>query len=451
MSIRTHKFKNALVTHRILLSVILLTGLGLRLSMWHFFPDIPLRWDSGDYYSNSIRLAEQGIANWHYINRAPGYFFFLSGSFLLSGNNSIPFVRGMQSLVSTATIAFVYALTLLSFRGLAHRHWVALAAAALIAFYPDHIFFSNLFWTETLFVFLTLAGLVALLKSYRQDHSRAWLFGAGILLALATLTRELLFVFAVVLVPLWLWLVSFPKHRAALARISLYGLAVGLVVLPWMYRNYEQGYGIVLISSQQGQDIWRYNALFLIPGSSQSSLKKELPDGIEGQALNELGLRWALELIAKQPGKWALAKTNEVAKIWTDAQSNIEFFGVRLELISRSAMNQWEPWLRILWLIVLSFIVIGLLVPGSSHVKLLFAFFLVGSMVVFFATYYTQRFRLGLMFPFFPYAALGLYTMGQVVFSRQRNGIALSWQRVIIVALVLGLMYGGYMMQTFAR
>jgi arylsulfatase A-like enzyme/4-amino-4-deoxy-L-arabinose transferase-like glycosyltransferase len=182
----------------------------------------------------------------------PGYTAFVASVLALSGR-SLTAVRFAQVLLSTLTIALVYQLALAWF-----DRRSAIGAAWLAALQPELIAFSHLFWSETLYVFLLVAG-VLLLSRASTPPGRGAAALAGLALGLAALTRSALVLFLPVLVA-WLAFVYRPSWRSALARGAL-ALAVAFAVIaPWTLRNHAVLGGFVLIDSNGPYNLWRGNA-----------------------------------------------------------------------------------------------------------------------------------------------------------------------------------------------
>jgi 4-amino-4-deoxy-L-arabinose transferase-like glycosyltransferase len=138
-----------------------------------------------------------------------------------------------------------------------------LLAAALVAVYPDLVWFSVRFWSETLFmVFLWWA----IERTLKADASRSVsaAAAAGLLFGLAALTREL----ALYLAPIAaLWLLR-PVARWRPSPRSPWraaALALGLVVCvaPWTLRNAVVFKAFVPVSTMGGLNLWQGNTLTL--------------------------------------------------------------------------------------------------------------------------------------------------------------------------------------------
>jgi hypothetical protein len=138
-----------------------------------------------------------------------------------------------------------------------------LAAAAMVAFYPDFVWFSVHFWSETLFIVLLWWAIERLLSSGATEATGAAAF-AGILWGLATLTREL----ALYLAPfalLWLVRGGARRGRPALAaspavrRAGAFMLGLVLTIAPWTIRNAIVFHAFIPVSTMGGSNLWQGN------------------------------------------------------------------------------------------------------------------------------------------------------------------------------------------------
>jgi hypothetical protein len=141
-------------------------------------------------------------------------------------------------------------------------------AAALAAFYPDLVWFATRFWSETLFIVLLWWAIERTLRA-DLSGSRRTAAVAGVLWALATLTRELA-LYLVPLAALWMlrpraeaprgrlhaWLRP-PRARAAL--VATLVLACVLTIVPWTVRNAIVFRAFIPVSTMGGLNLWQGN------------------------------------------------------------------------------------------------------------------------------------------------------------------------------------------------
>jgi 4-amino-4-deoxy-L-arabinose transferase-like glycosyltransferase len=210
-------------------SVIGLVALGLRLAFLYRVPVI-LTGDSQSHYLPGYDLAF-GNSFEPELRRPPGYALFAAGTILALGEElrSLIFV---QQLLGVGAALLTYLLGRLTFGRTA-----GLVAGLLVALDGALILSGQSVMTETLFTALFLAALAALLLAARSG-GWAWALAAGLLLGAAALTRPVAQAL-VVLVPL-AFLLHTRRLRPVVMGTVLVAIGFGLVMLPWMARNYAE-------------------------------------------------------------------------------------------------------------------------------------------------------------------------------------------------------------------
>jgi len=179
----------------------------------------------------------------------PLYPYFIAAPYALFG--SLEAVKWAQILVSALLVPAVGRVG-----GLFLGERAGLGAAAICAFYPDFIWFSVHFWSETLFLTLLWWAFERLLAADAGRSSAAAL-AAGVLWGLAILTRETGLYFTPLAA---LWLSWRPAAEAGRTRAAAYLLAVALVVLPWTHRNWALFGAFVPVSTAGGLNLYQGNA-----------------------------------------------------------------------------------------------------------------------------------------------------------------------------------------------
>jgi 4-amino-4-deoxy-L-arabinose transferase-like glycosyltransferase len=108
-------------------------------------------------------------------------------------------------------------------------------AAAIVWLYPSFVFFNFLMLTETLFTLLFVAFI--LLAVMLVQAPRAWVAAlCGVSLALAALTRSVLWPVPLLLCPLFVWFIPGSiSRRVGLSALVMAGYVV--VLAPWAIRN----------------------------------------------------------------------------------------------------------------------------------------------------------------------------------------------------------------------
>ena len=180
-------------------------------------------------------------------------------------------------------------------------------AAAVVAFYPELVWFSVHFWSETVFMVLLWWGIERLLAAdLLGGIGRA--VAAGLLWGAAILTRETVLYF----VPLAAaWLATRDRGRAR-AQAAAFLVAALLVVAPWTYRNWVQFHAFVPVSTAGGQNLFQGNAL--IP----RDVTYEMVDAVQGRVEQyRYATRMGLQAIRDRQPAWIFEKLrDEMPRLW---------------------------------------------------------------------------------------------------------------------------------------
>jgi 4-amino-4-deoxy-L-arabinose transferase-like glycosyltransferase len=236
--------------------LLLLAALAIRLAFVFATPGYELVHDARDYDRHAASLAAgDGYAlalGRPTAFRPPGYPYLLAGVYTLAGVDTrndpdgILAARLAGALLGTLVVALIGVL--------AAQLWgrrAALVAMGLAAIYVPLILVGAAVMSETLFVALLLATLVAALAHRRSRHRYRLALLAGVLAGLAILTRANA---AVLLLPLGLavWDAR-PRFgvRALAPPVALFVAAI-LVVAPWTVRNQVVFGTFVPVSTQLG-------------------------------------------------------------------------------------------------------------------------------------------------------------------------------------------------------
>ncbi len=277
-----------------------------------------------------------------------------------------------------------------------------LAAAAWVAFYPDFVWYSVHFWSETLYLVVLWWAFERLLAA---DRAPAWWPAAlaGVLWGLAVLVRETS-LYATPLVALWLLV---RRGRQGRARAAAFFLAASLAIAPWTYRNWVVFRAFVPVSTAGGLNLWQGNA-----GIPREQVYV-LYDAVQGRVeqyrhAREMGIRAVIE---RQPW-WIFEKLrDEMPRFW-------EADSLALIHIRRGAYGTvgggWALASALLvmlpYLVLLSLFVAGLLrVPASRELALLLGFLVLHNLLHV-ATHGFARYRMPVMPVLFVIAGYWLAT-----------------------------------------
>jgi len=230
----------------------------------------------------------------------PAYPYVIGTAFYVSGG--LTAVKWLQAIAGALLVTAVGRIGTQAF---SPRE--GLVAATITAVYPDLIWFSTHFWSETLFIVLTWWGLERVLAADTEGRWTAAATG-GLLWGLAILTRETALYFTP-LVALWM-VIGRGRPRARHAGAFL--LAATLTVAPWTWRNWLVFHAFVPVSTFGPLNLWLAN----------SSLPRDevyrLSDSVEGPVA-QYRLAWskAKEAIRDRQPSWMLEKVrSEVPAFW---------------------------------------------------------------------------------------------------------------------------------------
>ena len=162
--------------------------------------------------------------------RPPLYPGLVAGIFAIAGESSLQAVRLVQIVLSLLVTVLVYQLGRRIFTPAVGRY-----AAAATWLYPSIIFFNFTILTETLYIFLLLAFVLAAVQMIEKPTPGVALV-CGVALGLSCLTRSVLWPLPILLCPL-LAIVLRGSWRVRLTAPALVLAGYALVVAPWAVRN----------------------------------------------------------------------------------------------------------------------------------------------------------------------------------------------------------------------
>ncbi len=177
----------------------------------------------------------------------PAYPYFVGVTYALFG--SLTAVKVCQAVLSSVLVPAVGLLGARVFGRTA-----GIAAAAIVAFYPELVWFSVHFWSETLFMVFLWWSLERLVAA--EEAGAAAALAAGVLWGFATLTRETILYFTPVVA---LWLAWRAGRKGALLAATFLAAAT-LVVVPWTARNWAVYGAFVPVSTSGALNLWQGNA-----------------------------------------------------------------------------------------------------------------------------------------------------------------------------------------------
>ncbi len=177
-----------------------------------------------------------------------------------------------------------------------------LVAAALMAVWPQMIYFVTIPASEPLFIAAMLASLLLWQRALGAHWGYA--IAAGLCLAGAAYLRSVALLFPLVPLAVAILTRACPPGRA-FARIAVLWVAMAVAIAPWTWRNYQVFDALVLISANFGSNLYIGNR----PGSTGAfeQIDAGRPEGAdqnEADASKAWG-RQAVGVIWEDPGRFA--------------------------------------------------------------------------------------------------------------------------------------------------
>lgn len=299
---------------------VLAAGLVARLVFFVLFSDIELRMDEIQYQEIAVNLvAGKGFAigdkltSW----RPPLYSAALAGLYRVTGTTDPTVARAFQAVISLLTAVLAYALARRLFGQRA-----AVCAAALVALYPSFLFYGNHVLTEILFTFtVTLSAWCFAEYLHRPGVARAAV--TGLALALAVLTRDIVWPMAFVMAALTVWFASVSPARR-IGHVAALLLVFVAVLAPWVVRNTRVQGVFTLISTNGGVVFmegnyehtpldysWRAHTL-----DSELKVRRLLPTNISEGERQRQAFQYGIKYMLANPGLTVKRALLKAANVW---------------------------------------------------------------------------------------------------------------------------------------
>jgi 4-amino-4-deoxy-L-arabinose transferase-like glycosyltransferase len=319
----------------------------------------------------------------HMIFYPPLYPYFIAVPYELFGG--LAAVKWAQVVVSSLLVPAVGRVASLAFGPAA-----GLLAAAFAAFYPDFVWFSVHFWSETLFMVLLWWAFERFLvadRTRRLSHALA----AGVLWGLSILVRETALYFTPLAA---LRLALGWRREGGVLRAAAFLLAALLTVAPWTLRNWLVFHAFVPVSTAGSLNLFQGNARLT---------RQEVYDlyyAVKGRIeQHRYAQRMGVKAILDRQPLWALEKLrDEMPRFW-------EADSLALVHIKRGAYGDVEVrYARAAWLVVvlpylaaLALFLAGLIALPLDRDRLFLVGFLVFYNALHVITHGFARYRLPIM------------------------------------------------------
>jgi hypothetical protein len=292
-------------------------GLCLRLAFgFGYWVGKPLTHDEREYLALAANLAQgrgftyppaaPGVPEPERFGRAPFYPLVLAAiQTAAPGADPVVAIKAAQAAIGAFGVWLVAAIAMRAAGPPAAR-----LAAWLAALYPPLVWIPSFVLSETVYMALALANVIAADRLFGEASGRggAWsALGCGLLAGLAALTRPAHLFFLMLL-----GLALLVRRRPAAA--LLVGAGALLVIGPWTARNWREYGRPVLIASEGGITFWTGNHP-LSPGEGDMAanpaikldnqrLRSEHP-GLTPEQPEPIYYREAMAVIAGDPAWWS--------------------------------------------------------------------------------------------------------------------------------------------------
>jgi 4-amino-4-deoxy-L-arabinose transferase-like glycosyltransferase len=237
----------------------------------------------------------------------PGLPFFLAVIYYVFGYNP-QIACVFQAIISSLTCVIIYYIgkTVLNKK-------IGILSALITAFYPIFIIYSSFLMIETLFIFLLCLSIFYLLKVHEQPTAKNLLI-SGILLGLTTLTRNVIIIFTPFILIWMLW--SSKERKKIFLRFAAVFVIMMVVVSPWTIRNYKVHHEFVLVSPNDGVNLWMGN------NPDANGKPPDYPNNIKYLNIsnqvqrNNICREKAFEFIRKNPSEFLILGAKKFAHFW---------------------------------------------------------------------------------------------------------------------------------------
>ena len=418
------------------LAVLTAVALALRVAYLLLEPACALTGDEPSWIEIGRRMGRPAVAfsplRSDLVFYPPVYPYFVAALFRSSG--TMRAVLWAQAVLGALLVPVVGRAGALAF-----GRRVGILAAAVTAFYPELLWYSAHYWSETVYLLL-LWGAIERTLAADARGSRGTAAVAGLLWGLATLTREI----SLYLVPIvTLWMVwpragagGPPRARTiqdltpAVGRAAVLLLATVLTVAPWTIRNTVVFHAFIPVSTMGGLNLWQGN-------TTLTHLQIYEVLATKGGAVEQdrYCREMARETIAARQPRWVFEKLGEQMPEFWKAGSEVLDHLVGREAcgpLSVATLVLVELALVLPYLAALGLFLVGLVRLRFSGAAWLLLLLLAAYNAAHVVAYATTRFRL----PVLPI----VFMVAAAVVVGRRDGALLplrGWRLLLLVALAL--------------
>jgi 4-amino-4-deoxy-L-arabinose transferase-like glycosyltransferase len=340
-------------------------------------------------------------------------------------------VRALEAVkIGQAVLGAVLVLAVARLGAAAFGPRVGLIAGLVTALYPDLIWYSAHFWSETLFMAFLWWAMERLIAA---DGAATWKTAmiAGVLWGLAVLTRETNLYFVPV-AALWL---AYGQGSLGRRRAAAFALAVVLTVAPWTYRNWVTLHAFVPVSTAGGQNVFQGNALV------ERDQTYEMVEAVTGRVEQyRYAMKMGLQAIRDRQPWWIFEKLRDEMPNFWEADSLALIHVKRGAYGDVSVVRAWIAAIVVEapYLLVLAGFVFCLGPMPWRRVSVLLLLFLLYYNALHVVTHGFARYRLPIMPVLFLFAAWRLVAPPAPL-SPWRRAVMIACALVLAACLIPGL------------
>ncbi|MCX7921081.1 MAG: glycosyltransferase family 39 protein [Clostridia bacterium] len=357
---------------------------------------------------------------------APGYPFFIAAVYSVFGYSYFN-VYIAQSILGTLSTLLIYLIAANVF----DKRIGKISALVSLLYWPLTLY-SGILLSETLFLFLLLAGVYTFIKGI-SSHKTLYFLLCGGLLALSALVRSINLM-ALIIIPAVYLFIGYRNYKAVLKNIAAFALVFCITMSPWPIRNYAMFGKFIPVDSLGGLNLYignngRSNGYFVnVSKDPLFNIDKYInnENRLEKAAIrDEILKKAAVSYIVTHPERFVKLTLKRAALFVID-----DFRGVDWILVTYMAQNrlfQHIPWQPLIYYSNIAFFILavfGLLNFMRNKKAIVFIVLI----LYYFATtsvfYISSRYRLPIM-PFMAIAAAfsfdKILVWGQRFRSRVQN------------------------------
>ena len=250
-------------------------------------------------------------------DRPPLYSYFLAGIFLLGGKEqqTVFIIQAFLSAISAGIFYFGATQVLDGFG--------SLVAGILFAVFPSTLLFTQQILTEAIYIPIWVFLLASLLYWKEKPETKGLGLTAGVLLGLLALVRREAILPGSIIVTALIWNGASCQWRQFLQNTVLMFITTGLIILPWLIRNY-QVLGKPILSSSGGINFMvgnnpLANGAYSPPPTDWQVQLQGLDEMERDQKAWDLSLEW----IQKDPVAFIYLLPKKIVFLWGKAHNFI--------------------------------------------------------------------------------------------------------------------------------